>query len=253
MGEVWEDASTKVAYSQRRKYLLGSELHGVMNYPFRTALLAYLKGGNADDFRDAMETLRENYPHDAFYSAMNFLGTHDTPRILTMLGADQVPQSKDERAAFRLSPEQRKKGLALVRLAALILFTFPGSPTDYYGDEAGMEGCEDPFNRGAYPWGHEDKDLKARFSLLGQLRKQRQSLQSGSIQWLRASGSLLAFARELPQERTVTVVNADALSHILTLPWTAPFAMDRLSGQSFPVKDGILTVELPPYGGLLLT
>ena len=253
MGEVWEDASTKVAYSQRRKYLLGSELHGVMNYPFRTALLAYLKGGNADDFRDAMETLRENYPHDAFYSAMNFLGTHDTPRILTMLGADQVPQSKDERAAFRLSPEQRKKGLALVRLAALILFTFPGSTTVYYGDEAGMEGCEDPFNRGAYPWGHEDKDLKARFSLLGQLRKQRQSLQSGSIQWLRASGSLLAFARELPQERTVTVVNADALSHILTLPWTAPFAMDRLSGQSFPVKDGILTVELPPYGGLLLT
>ena len=253
MGEVWEDASTKVAYSQRRKYLLGSELHGVMNYPFRTALLAYLKGGNADDFRGAMETLRENYPHDAFYSAMNFLGTHDTPRILTMLGADQVPQSKDERAAFRLSPEQRKKGLALVRLAALILFTFPGSPTVYYGDEAGMEGCEDPFNRGAYPWGHEDKDLKARFSLLGQLRKQRQSLQSGSIQWLRASGSLLAFARELPQERTVTVVNADALSHILTLPWTAPFAMDRLSGQSFPVKDGILTVELPPYGGLLLT
>ena len=253
MGEVWEDASTKVAYSQRRKYLLGSELHGVMNYPFRTALLAYLKGGNADDFRDAMETLRENYPHDAFYSAMNFLGTHDTPRILTMLGADQVPQSKDERAAFRLSPEQRKKGLALVRLAALILFTFPGSPTVYYGDEAGMEGCEDPFNRGAYPWGHEDKDLKARFSLLGQLRKQRQSLQSGSIQWLCASGSLLAFARELPQERTVTVVNADALSHILMLPWTAPFAMDRLSGQSFPVKDGILTVELPPYGGLLLT
>ena len=253
MGEVWEDASTKVAYSQRRKYLLGSELHGVMNYPFRTALLAYLKGGNADDFRGAMETLRENYPHDAFYSAMNFLGTHDTPRILTMLGADQVPQSKDERAAFRLSPEQRKKGLALVRLAALILFTFPGSPTVYYGDEAGMEGCEDPFNRGAYPWGHEDKDLKARFSLLGQLRKQRQSLQSGSIQWLRASGSLLAFARELPQERTVTVVNVDALSHILTLPWTAPFAMDRLSGQSFPVKDGILTVELPPYGGLLLT
>ena len=253
MGEVWEDASTKVAYSQRRKYLLGSELHGVMNYPFRTALLAYLKGGNADDFRGAMETLRENYPHDAFYSAMNFLGTHDTPRILTMLGADQVPQGKDERASFRLSPEQRKNGLALVRLAALILFTFPGSPTVYYGDEAGMEGCEDPFNRGAYPWGHEDKDLKARFSLLGQLRKQRQSLQSGSIQWLRASGSLLAFARELPQERTVTVVNADALSHILTLPWTAPFAMDRLSGQSFPVKDGILTVELPPYGGLLLT
>lgn len=79
IGEVWEDGSNKIAYSQRRRYLLGSETHGLMNYPFRTALLAYVSGGDADDFREAMETLRENYPPAAFYSAMNFLGTHDTP------------------------------------------------------------------------------------------------------------------------------------------------------------------------------
>ncbi|MFR3923352.1 MAG: alpha-amylase family glycosyl hydrolase, partial [Dysosmobacter welbionis] len=92
LGEVWEDASNKIAYSKRRKYLLGDELHGVMNYPFRTALLAYLQGGDADGFREAMETLRENYPPAAFSSLMNFLGTHDTPRILTVLGADRIPR-----------------------------------------------------------------------------------------------------------------------------------------------------------------
>lgn len=97
IGEVWEDGSNKIAYSQRRRYLLGSECHGLMNYPFRTALLAYLQGGGAEDFQNAMETIRENYPPAAFYSAMNFLGTHDTPRILTVLGADHVPETREAR------------------------------------------------------------------------------------------------------------------------------------------------------------
>ena len=253
LGEVWEDASTKIAYSQRRKYLLGGELHGVMNYPFRTALLEYLKGGDADCFREAMETLRENYPPAAFYSSMNFLGTHDTARILTVLGANCVPESKDERAACRLSPTERERGLALVRLAALVLFTFPGAPTVYYGDEAGMEGWEDPFNRGTYPWGREDKALKARFAHLGGLRLQRSSLQRGELHWLFTSGPLLAFARELPEERTVTVVNASAEPHPLTLPWPVGQALDRLTGQAFPAENGVLSLTLPPYGGLLLT
>ena len=85
LGEVWEDGSNKIAYSHRRKYLLGAETHGLMNYPFRTAALAWLLGGDAAAFQGAMETIRENYPAPAFYSAMNFLGTHDTPRVLTLL------------------------------------------------------------------------------------------------------------------------------------------------------------------------
>ena len=64
LGEVWEDATTKVAYSQRRRYLLGHELHGVMNYPFRNAIIAYLLGGDADEFRETLEVIRENYPPD---------------------------------------------------------------------------------------------------------------------------------------------------------------------------------------------
>ena len=86
IGEVWEDGSTKVAYGVRRKHILGRHCDGLMNYPFRGAALDYLRGGDAADFMETMETLRENYPPFAYYSAMNSLGTHDTPRILTLLG-----------------------------------------------------------------------------------------------------------------------------------------------------------------------
>ncbi len=127
LGEVWEDGTTKVAYSKRRRYLLGGGLHGLMNYPFRTALLPYLAGtSGAEDFRDAMETIRENYPSPAFYGAMNFLSTHDTPRLLTLLGCEQTPADRDARAHYRLSPAERERGTALLKLAALVLYAFPG-------------------------------------------------------------------------------------------------------------------------------
>ncbi len=252
LGEVWEDASTKVAYSQRRRYLLGRELHGVMNYPFRTALLAYLQGGDADAFRESMETLRENYPPEAYASAMNFLGTHDTPRILTVLGADSVPADKAERAAFRLSPAQRQRGLELVRLAALVLFTFPGSPTVYYGDEAGMEGFEDPLNRGTYPWGREDSALLDYFARLGTLRRETPCLQRGGIEYLCTSGSLLVYARSGEGQRLVTAVNAGESAQTFSFPCPDPAVQDRLSGELLRAENGLLELTLPPRSARLL-
>ena len=252
IGEVWEDGSNKIAYSQRRRYLLGSETHGLMNYPFRTALLAYLSGGDADDFREAMETLRENYPPAAFYSAMNFLGTHDTPRILTLLGADRTPDTKAERAAYRLLPWERAAGIAKLRLAALVLFTFPGSPMIYYGDEAGMEGFEDPLNRGTYPWGREDRDLLAWFTRLGALRNAYPALQSGTISWLYTAGPLLIFARQDGGQRLTTAVNASPDSHTVTLLWEGAAPTDLLTEDTLPCSDGVLHLQLPPWGCRLL-
>ena len=252
IGEVWEDASNKIAYSQRRKYLLGSELHGVMNYPFRTALLTYLKGGDAAGFKEAMETIRENYPPEAFYANMNFLGTHDTARILTVLGADDTPGSKEGRAAFRLSPSQRERGTALLRLAALALFSFPGVPTVFYGDEAGMEGWEDPFNRGTYPWGREDTVIRDYFALLGGLRKRRTSLRRGGIRWLEAQGRLVAFIRESAGERSVTVLNAGDAEQPFEMDWPWETCTDLVSGRKFTPVDGRLSLKLGPYEGLLL-
>ena len=252
LGEVWEDGTTKIAYSQRRKYLLGSELHGVMNYPFRTALIAYLRGGDADDFRETLEALRENYPPEAFLSLMNFLGTHDTPRILTVLGADNVPDSKADRAVYCLSPAQRQIGLERLRLAALILFTFPGAPTVYYGDEAAMEGWEDPFNRAGYPWEQEDTDLKAHFAELARFRRSFPALQAGVLHWIWTSGPLLIFARELDGQLLTTVVNAADVSQALSLPWSAPPARDLLTSQRFIPTDNAISLTLPPRSGLLL-
>ena len=126
LGEVWEDGTTKVAYSKRRRYLLGSGLHGLMNYPFRTALLSYLAGtSGAEDFRDAMETIRENYPSPAFYGAMNFLSTHDTPRLLTLLGCKQPPAPRCSRSPrWCFTPSQaRPRSTTATRPAWMALRT----------------------------------------------------------------------------------------------------------------------------------
>ena len=252
IGEVWEDGSNKIAYGVRRRHILGGHCDGLMNYPFRTALLAYVSGGDADDFREAMETLRENYPPAAFYSAMNFLGTHDTPRILTLLGADRTPDTKAERASYRLLPRERAAGIAKLRLAALVLFTFPGSPMIYYGDEAGMEGFEDPLNRGTYPWGREDRDLLAWFTRLGALRNAYPALQSGTISWLYTAGPLLIFARQNGDQRLTTAVNASPDSHTVTLLWEGAGPTDLLTGDTLPCSGGVLHLQLPPWGCRLL-
>ena len=247
IGEVWEDGSTKIAYGVRRRHILGGHCDGLMNYPFRNSLISFLLGADAACFRDAMETLRENYPPFAFASAMNFLGTHDTPRILTLLGvgSDCRENTKAWRADFRMGAGQRALALARLRLGALVLFAFPGAPTIYYGDEAGMEGFEDPFNRRTFPWGAEDKALTAWYAALGQARKSLLPLRRGDLRWLRAEGRVLAFSRTWEGETVIAAVNAgDAPEQ---LPLDGAFR-DRMSGERFTD-----TVPLPPLTGRLLT
>ena len=252
LGEVWEDGSNKIAYSRRRRYLLGRETHGLMNYPFRTALLTWLGGGDAAAFRDDMETIRENYPPAAFYGAMNFLGTHDTPRILTLLGVERTPEDKGQRAAYRLSPSELARGQKKLRLAAMLLYSFPGSPTLYYGDEAGMQGFEDPLNRGTYPWGGEDGSLLAFFRRLGQLRAERISMQCGIIRYLQAQGGGLVVERLHGTERTVTALNAGDTPLELTLPWDGRLCIDAVTGQQFLSQNGTVHLTLPPLDGVIL-
>ena len=215
-------------------------------------LLAYLLGGDAGRFQEDMETLRENYPPAAFYSAMNFLGTHDTPRILTLLGAEHIPAAKEERAAFALSPAQLARGRAKLRLAGMLLYGFPGSPTLFYGDEAGMQGFEDPLNRGTYPWGREDTGLLDFFRALGRLRKERRSLQSGSLTYIYAQGGGLVITREHEGETTMVALNAGDEALTLTLPWPRGTAEDGLTGQRFLAVNGQLRLSLPPLDGVVL-
>ena len=252
LGEVWEDGSNKIAYDRRRKYLLGRETHGLMNYPFRTAALDWLCGGDAAAFRESMEQLRENYPSPAFYSAMNFLSTHDTPRVLTLLGGEPTSADKAERAAARLSPAGRELARRRLMLGALLLYAFPGSPTVYYGDEAGMEGYEDPLNRRTFPWGQEDEGLLRWYRRLGQLRGGRPSLQRGDICYLYADGSGLALRRQWDGEVTTAAMNSGKEPLTMTLSWPHPIATDAMTGQQFLADHGAVRLTLPPVSGVLL-
>ena len=252
IGEVWEDGSTKVAYGVRRKHILGGHCDGLMNYPFRNAAIAFFRGGNGADFVREMETLRENYPPFAFYSAMNSLGTHDTPRILTLLGADMdyAAQSRDWRCAYRMAPEQRARAKERLKAAAVLLFAFPGSPTVYYGDEAGMEGFEDPFNRRTYPWGQEDRELIEWYAALGALRKTSPALRQGDIRYLIGQGPLLAFTRSAQGQTLLAAFNAGDRDLRLPVPGTNPPQL--LIGQSQCHKTARGQVlYLPPRTGTI--
>ena len=218
LGEVWEDASNKHSYGHLRRYLLGRQLDSVMNYPFREAILAFLRGGKAEDCRNRVMDIVENYPPQVTRLLMNSLSTHDTERILTMLeGEPTGAHDRAWQAAQRLTHEQRERGLRRMRLASALLYTLPGVPCIYYGDEAGMEGYRDPFNRGFYPWGQEDGALLHWYRRLGQLRRACKALQGDFVPLL-AEGSTLVYQRNGHGSQLLCAFHADDSGDCIELP-----------------------------------
>lgn len=210
LGEVWEDASNKISYGENRQYLWGEELDSVMNYPFRQILLDFILGyTDAYLFQRRLMSLYENYPHPHFYSLMNLIGSHDVPRVLTLLG--EAPRehtlSNRDREKIRLSPRQRRLGIARLKLLVLFQMTFPGVPAIYYGDEVGLEGYSDPYNRGTYPWGREDADLLAYYKKTIALRNNYTAFQKGDWFSLKAEGDVYAFLRVYQEELFLVVLN----------------------------------------------
>ena len=207
MGEVWEDASNKEAYGIRRRYFTDGTLDSIMNYPFRTAILQFMR--DRDDgkaFKDRVMTIAENYPEQVLSCNMNLLGTHDTARILTAL-VDDFDGSRDLLAKRKLSRSQRDTALSRLEMASFLQYTLPGSPSIYYGDEAGMEGGKDPFNRRTYPWGAEDTLLQKHYMQLGQLRKSAPALGLGDISFFQSADGRLGFARSTESQKLKIYVN----------------------------------------------
>ncbi len=208
LGEVWEDASNKYSYGSRRRYLQGSQVDSVMNYPFSNALLAFIQNGSAETFLEKVLTILENYPPEALHTLMNHIGTHDTVRALSLLGgAPPADNRPDTRALAKLTPPQRSTGLTLMKLISAVQFTLPGIPGIYYGDEAGLEGGRDPFNRGCYPWGTEDQGLLAHYQTLGAIRKNCPALTDGNFETVHAADGCLAFTRTGRGNAVLTVAN----------------------------------------------
>jgi len=207
VGEVWEDASNKVAYSKRRRYFQGGQLDSVTNYPLKDAIVAFIKEGDAPRLATVMNSLYQNYPPHILHSLMNILGTHDTMRILTVLGGNNFPNTKQEMEHYRLNEAQLINAKKKLKLAVALQFTLPGVPCVYYGDEAGMEGGADPFCRICYPWGDEDKTLVEWYSTLANLRVEQIALTNGEYELRQADENVFAFTRGNGKEQILVVVN----------------------------------------------
>ena len=252
LGEVWEDASNKIAYSVRRKYFTERELDGVMNYPLRDAILSFVGGRiTAEQAREVMEMLCTHYPKPILHCLMNHIGTHDTPRALTMLVRPDIAQlPRAEQAHVALSEDERAHAKVLLRRAAVLQFAFPGSPAIYYGDEAGMEGGADPFNRAFFPWGREDAALTAFYHALGWLKTHAACMQHGDFRVVAAEQTLLCVARQLGEERMFFGVGAPG--ETVWLPSRRDL-FDIWSGRRLRAHFGRVCANVPACGYFILT
>jgi len=207
-GEVWEDASNKIAYDTRKKYYLGAELDGVMNYPVRRGIISYVKDKSIADLRYAILEVLPNMPKRIRDGAMNLLGTHDTERILTVLGGVSASgKTNSELKDLRMSKDEREVAIKRLKLAYTLIATLPGIPSIYYGDEAGLEGYSDPFNRRPYPWGMECEELVRHYRRIGKIRRSTRAYKDGEFKLLTLTEDLFIFERICGNERYVTVIN----------------------------------------------
>ncbi len=208
LGEVWEDASNKSSYGHRRRYLLGKQLDSVMNYPFRQAVLDVVRDGDAERFFNRIEAVVENYPPQVTRLLMNSLGTHDTERAVTLLAGEPANgRGRSWQAAQHLTEEQRERGERLLRMAAVLQYCLPGVPCLYYGDETGMEGYRDPFNRGCYPWGMQNEELISWFEQLGTARAGQPVLREGAFVPWETPANTVVFERKGGEESLLCAVN----------------------------------------------
>ena len=207
-GEVWEDASNKVAYGKRKEYYLGGELDGVMNYPFRTATLSYLRDGGTDALGEYIGEVMPNMPREVRDRQLNLLGSHDTPRALTALGGERENgRTVRELSGVKMTPEEYAVARKRLILAYLTSATFPGRPMIYYGDEAGTEGYADPMNRMPYPWGKQDETLLDAYRRIGRLRSDHPALLHGSFTLLHLDPLLLSFSRKSGKSAVTVFIN----------------------------------------------
>lgn len=203
IGEVWEDASNKSSYGVRREYLLGEELDSVMNYPLREIMLDFiLERQSSVDTADRLMQLYENYPINSFYLNMNLIGSHDVPRILTLLGEapDETQMSMEEKKSYRLNDYKKAIAIKRLKILSLIQMTFPGVPCIYYGDEAGVEGFRDPLNRRTFPWGNENIELLNWYRLITALRNKYDVLKTGTWHPLCPQEDVFGYIRDIQCE-----------------------------------------------------
>ena len=196
IGEVWEDASNKIAYDERKRYFRGSQLDSVTDYPIRNAVIDFVKYGNSELFAETVSTLYRHYPPHKLAALVNYLGSHDTERIATVLGG--IPETEleySQLAATRMPDEVRGKTKELLKQAYLLLAALPGVPCIFYGDEIAMEGYRDPFNRRTFPSAGFEDDYSSFFARVNNIRRNESLFTSKEMQIIRESEGVVRIIR----------------------------------------------------------
>ena len=210
LGEVWEDASNKSSYGKLRRYLLGKQLDSVMNYPFAGAVIDFIRDANAELFASRVMSIVENYPKEVLDVLMNHLSTHDTMRAITALAGENCAyRDRKWQSTHSLDESEYHYGMKLLMAASAMQFALPGVPTIYYGDEAGMQGYKDPFNRRCYPWGKENGELVEWYKKLGKIRNENRVFKDGRFEILSAVAGCVAFSRKNDDEAILVISNSN--------------------------------------------
>ncbi len=210
LGEVWEDASNKSSYGRLRRYLLGKQLDSVMNYPFAGAVIDFIRDANAELFASRVMSIVENYPKEVLDVLMNHLSTHDTMRAITALAGENCAyRDRKWQSTHSLDEREYHYGMKLLMAASAMQFALPGVPTIYYGDEAGMQGYKDPFNRRCYPWGKENGELVEWYKKLGKIRNENRVFKDGRVEILSAVAGCVAFSRKNDDEAILVISNSN--------------------------------------------
>ncbi len=245
LGEVWEDATNKISYGYRRRFLRGRQLDSVMNYPLAEGIITFIKGGDGDRLLETVLSILENYPAPAIHTLMNHIGSHDTARILTRLGTNETGD-RVWQAGRKLSENERARARQLLLAAATLQYTLPGVPSLYYGDEAGLEGFGDPFCRGAYPWGKEDMEILDFYKTLGKIRRENEAFREGEFIPHICRLGIFSFIRKCEGNKVFIAVNRWEQSDAITIP------------SEFIGKEVLIgevcgdTASLPPFGATII-
>ncbi len=216
IGEVWEDASRKVSYGSLRNYTYGDTVDSVMNYPARQAMLDFMMHRiSSEEAVDMLRSLAENYPRVFSNSVLNLLGSHDRPRVRTFMSdsPDTDGMTKQEQSEF--TPDESEYALSAkrVKCAAAFMFSLPGVPCIYYGDEAGLTGMADPFNRATFPWSREDRDILDFFKLISNFRKDNKILIDGDCEYFAQDTDVIACLRKTDKGFVFTAINRNTSEH----------------------------------------
>lgn len=251
IGEIWTDAV---------EYLMGDMYDSVMNYMFRGAAIAYAKGGKSEDATNTLERLRERYPKEAFYAMMNLVDSHDTTRILSYLdGVDDDRNQKELDKAFPTYENTSDEAKQKQYLVAFMQFTYAGAPTIYYGDELGMVGADDPDDRRAMIWGEGNEALLKWYARLAAIRNNYSALRTGSVEPVYGTeDAVLAYVRSDETDKMLVMMNNSNKPVKQTIKAadygiTASALTDLISGQSYTVTDGNVSVDVPACSGVILT